>query len=144
MTTELNLTIRGETAADVMLELAMIGSRAAAVLGVGAPDANPDPPPEPPSKANGAEAAAPAKTRGKKAAAAPEPEPESVKGPDRAAIIDGLTKIYGRGDPAMRTRITEFRNGRGADRLRDLPDADLPAAAQLLADLKLAEAADTP
>ena len=65
----------------------------------------------------------------------PAPEPEETKGPDRATIIDGLTKIYGKGDSGLRARITEFRDERGAERLRDLKDEDLPAAAQLLIDL---------
>jgi hypothetical protein len=136
MAIEFNIRIVGETAEQVMGRLAALGSRASSVLGVGAQEANPE------AKANGAEAPAPAKPRGKKAA----PEPELVKEPepDRAGIIDGLTKIYGKGDPELRKRITEFRDERGADRLRDLKDEHLPAAAQLLVDLKLAETADAP
>lgn len=144
MTTELNLTIRGETAADVMLELATIGSRAGLVLGVGAQEPDPEPTPAPKSveKPNGPDAPAPKAARGKKVA--PQPEPEAVKGPDREAVIDGLTKIYGKGDAKIRAAITAFRDGHGADRLRDLKDDVIPEAAALLADLKLAESPDAP
>jgi hypothetical protein len=136
MAIEFNIRIIGETAEQVMGGLAALGSRASSVLGVGAQEANPE------AKTNGAEAPTPAKVRAKKVAAAPEPQPEPE--PDRAGIIDGLTKIYGKGDPELRKRITEFRDERGADRLRDLKDEHLPAAAQLLVNLKLAETTDAP
>ena len=77
-------------------------------------------------------------TRGKKAPTAA-PEPSKL---DRAAIIDGLTKIYSKGDEDVRLAITKFRDGQGADRLRDLKDDALPAAAELLTELRLS--ADSP
>jgi hypothetical protein len=144
VTTELHLTIRSDTAAEAILELATLGARAAEVLGVAAPPANSEPTPAltsapaaTPTTGNGADTPTP-KTRGKKAA-----EPEKAK-LDRAAIIDGLTKIYSQGDPDKRQAITKFRDGQGADRLRDLKDDALPAAAELLIELKSLEAADAP
>jgi hypothetical protein len=148
MATELHLTIRGDTTAEVMSELTSIGARAVEVLGVVTQEPQPEPTPAPPSEpaavpaaGNGADTPAP-KSRSKKAAAAPAPEPEKTK-LDRSAIIEGLTKIYSKGDDEVRLAITKFRDGQGADRLRDLKDDALPAAADLLADLR-SVAADAP
>ena len=73
----------------------------------------------------------------KRSTAKPDPAPEPEKAKlDRAAIIDGLTKIYSKGDEDVRLAITKFRDGQGADRLRDLKDDALQAAAELLIELK--------
>jgi hypothetical protein len=144
MAIELHLTIRGETMLETIQELrglSEIGSLATLVSGVAphAPNAE---------KGNGADTVSAdtadtvdtgKKPRGRKAAAAPEPAKV-----DREAVLEGLTKIYGRGDPKVRTAITEFRDKHGANRLRDLKDDVIPDAAALLAELKLAEAETAP
>lgn len=145
MPIEMHLLIEG-SAVEIMRELEALSVGLSSGLGVLPPVAQPNQPAtaDPtPAKANGAEPA-PAKRAGRKAAASETAPPPSEAKIDRAGIIDGLTKIYGKGDPAVRKQITEFRDSRQAERLRDLKDEDLPAAAQLLVDLKLAEAADAP
>jgi hypothetical protein len=148
MAIELHIHVVGETAAAVMRELrefGAVGSLSTLVSGVASkPPAEPNTPAPPdavpePEKANGADTPAPAKAvRGRKATAAPAAKV------DRAAILDGLTKLYSKGDEGVRFAITNFRDAQGAERLRDLKDDALPAAAELLIELKTAEAADAP
>lgn len=45
------------------------------------------------------------------------------------------------GNPTIRERITAFRDGYGAQRLRELKDEVLPEAMKLLTELKSIEAA---
>jgi hypothetical protein len=143
MSTELHLTITAVSAADALSELMKISFRAAQELGVAPQQADTAeanaPEPAAPEKGNGAAAssAAPEVTAGTKRTRKAKPEPEEAA-PDRAAIIKGLTELYMGGDPKVRSQITEFRDGHGAERLRDLKDEALPAAAQLLTELKLA------
>jgi hypothetical protein len=161
VTTELNIKIVAETAEDAMMELATISLRAAQELGV-VPQANDpkidytapveisgpnreilhaektngaEPPPAKAVKAKPTKKAAPAPT--------PEPEPEPEPEVDRETVLDGLTKLYGGGDPKIRKAITAFRDDRGAERLRDLKDEDIPEAGALLVALR-AEAAAAP
>jgi hypothetical protein len=137
MSTELHLTIKAESAADALHELAGISRRAAKELGVAPQSAGTEPelPLATPAadKGNGADAAPAAekRTRGKRAPAA-----EAALAPDRDAIVKGLTELYMGGDPAIRERITTFRDGHDAKRLRDLKDDALPAAEKLLGELQ--------
>jgi hypothetical protein len=95
-------------------------------------------PPPPPDKPNGADVVEmPKRTRGKKGAPAT-PEPEPV---DRQAIIKGLTDIYMTSAPGVRDKITAFRDGQGVQRLRELKDEAIPAAAKLLSELAAEDAA---
>ena len=143
MAIEIDIRIIGETTAAVVQELGAFANHLSSGLGVGAQATNTPDAPEAQApavaaeKANGADTPAKA-VRGKKTSAAPEEKAKL----DRAAIIDGLTKIYSKGDEDVRLAITKFRDGQGADRLRDLKDDALPAAAELLTELKLA--ADQP
>ena len=140
MSTELNLRIVAETAAEALRELAGISLRAAKELAV-APtpaDTEPELPLQTPetvsadTKGNGAEAPpAEKRTRAKRAPAA-----ETAPAPDRDAIVKGLTELYMGGDAAIRERITVFRDGYDAKRLRDLKDDALPAAEKLLGELQ--------
>ena len=140
MAIEMDIRIIGETVLEVMSEMGMLSSRLYA--GLGAAQTPPDT--EPPTTtaaadSNGAGKSATTRKRGSKA------EPDAtVAAPkiDRAAIIEGLTKIYSKGDEDVRLAITKFRDGQGADRLRDLKDDALPAAAELLTELRLS--ADSP
>lgn len=159
---ELNLTItiKAEYAEMVIDELRRIGLGMSSGLGVAppgpstadpieAPQPNePSPPTPAAAEATAAEVTAPRRSSRK---AAPKDEP-AAKPPaeeakpngaavDRAAVVEGLTAIYSKGSKDVRATITQFRDDRGADRLRDLKDEDLPEAAALLATLKL-EAAD--
>ena len=149
MAIEIDIRIIGETTATVVQELGAFAAHLSSGLGVGSFAPNT-------TKGNGAVHCVSADTivdtvdtarttpstdkkpRAKKALA-PEPGKTQL---DRAAIIDGLTKIYSKGDEDVRLAITKFRDGQGADRLRDLKDDALPAAAELLTELKLA--ADSP
>ena len=136
MAIEIDVRVIGETAANVVHELMAFASRLSS--GLGAAPTAPDPTDAaPPAAADSNGAGKPASTR--KRAAKAEPEAPKI---DRAAIIDGLTKIYSKGNEDVRLAITKFRDGQGADRLRDLKDDALPAAAELLTELKLA--ADSP
>jgi len=135
MAIEIDIRIIGETTAAVVQELGAFAAHLSSGLGVGAqatntPDA-PEPQAPPAATGNGADKPATTRKRGPKA----EPDVSKI---DRAAIIDGLTKIYSKGDEDVRLAITKFRDGQGADRLRDLKDDAMPAAAELLAELKLA------
>jgi hypothetical protein len=147
MAIEIDIRIIGETTAAVVQELGAFAAHLSSGLGVGVQATNtPDTPEtQAPAAADSNGAGKPATTR-KRAPAATKPEPETTTGAkaqlDRAAIIDGLTKIYSKGDEDVRLAITKFRDGQGADRLRDLKDDALPAAAELLTELKLA--ADQP
>jgi hypothetical protein len=140
MAIEIDIRIIGETTAAVVQELGTFAAHLSSGLGVGARATNmPDTPEAQAPAASAAEgngAGKPVSTR-KRAAAATAAAPEVPK-IDRAAIIDGLTKIYSKGDEDVRLAITKFRDGQGADRLRDLKDDALPAAAELLTELKLA------
>lgn len=144
MAIEFDIRIIGETTAQVVHELGAFAAHLSSGLGVGAAAANTPDTPEAQAPAaaagNGADKPASTRKRGPK----PEPEATTAAAPqvDRAAIIDGLTKIYSKGDEDVRQAITKFRDGQGADRLRDLKDDALPAAAELLTELKLA--ADSP
>jgi hypothetical protein len=135
MAIEIDVRVIGETAANVVHELMAFASRLSVGLGAAPTPADTEPEPtSPPEKVNGAE---PAKAVKAKKVAAPAKEPEQPK-LDRAAIIDGLTKIYSKGDEDVRLAITKFRDGQGADRLRDLKDDALLAANELLIELKTA------
>jgi hypothetical protein len=136
MTTELHLTIKADSAADALAELAQIGVRAAKELGVAPTPAytRTEPPLETPAKGNGADELAPAKRTRKRAAV--EPDVATQTGFDRTTIIKGLTEIFMRGEPAIRERITAFRDGHGVQRLRELKDDALAGAAALLAELQ--------
>lgn len=134
MAIEIDIRIIGETTTAVVQELRAFAAHLSGGLGVGAPPADTtDAAPPAAAEGNGAGKPAGARKRGSKT------EPDAPK-VDRAAIIDGLTKIYSKGDEDVRLAITKFRDGQGADRLRDLKDDALPAAAELLAELKLATA----
>jgi hypothetical protein len=144
MAIEFDIRIIGETTLEVTRNLVELGARLANGLGVAPLHADTiDMTPPAAADANGG--GKPASTRKR----APKPEPEAQAAPepsklDRAAIIEGLTKVYSKGDEDVRRAITKFRDGQGADRLRDLKDDALPAAAELLTELKLLESADAP
>jgi hypothetical protein len=55
---------------------------------------------------------------------------------DRDKIIKDLTEIYMRGEPAVREKITAWRDGQGVSRLRDLKDDSIADAAKLVAELQ--------
>jgi hypothetical protein len=140
MSTQLNLTITADTAIEALNELAAIGVRASHELGVASPPTDTrepelpltQPPATQAEKGNGADAApAEKRTRAKRAPAA-----ETAPAPDRDAIVKGLTELYMGGDAAIRERITTFRDGHDAKRLRDLKDDALPAAEKLLGELQ--------
>ena len=138
MAIEFDIRIIGETPLDVLRGLGELSARLAGGLGVAPPPATMANVPEAqeaqaPAQADSNGAGKPATTRKRSTAAKPEPEKTNL---DRAAIIDGLTKIYSKGDEEVRLAITKFRDGQGADRLRDLKDDALPAAAELLIELK--------
>jgi hypothetical protein len=135
MAIEIDIRVIGETTAAVVQELGAFAAHLSSGLGVGARAANTPDAPEAPAAMTGNGADKPATTRKRSTAAKPEPDKAQL---DRAAIIDGLTKIYSKGDDDVRLAITKFRDGQGADRLRDLKDDALPAAAELLTELKLA------
>ena len=137
----LHLEIESETALGALQELAGISVRAAKELGVASPPTDTrepelplaQPPAATAEKGNGADAApAEKRTRGKRAPAAEAAAPAA----DREAIVKGLTELYMGGDPTIRERITAFRDGYGAQRLRELKDDALPAAQKLLAELQ--------
>ena len=136
MTTELHLTIKADSAADALAELAQIGFRAAKEMGVGpTPADTPEPPLEAPAKGNGADETPPATRRSRKRTTA-EPDVATQTGFDRNTIIKGLTEIFMKSEPAIRDKITAFRDGHGVQRLRELKDDALPGAAKLLAELQ--------
>ena len=144
MAIEVDIRIIGENTAQVVHELRGFAAHLSNGLGVAPPPATMANAPE----AQEAQALAQADSNGagksattrKRSTAAKEPETTTASKAslDRAAIIDGLTKIYSKGDEDVRLAITKFRDGQGADRLRDLKDDALPAAAELLIELKLA------
>jgi hypothetical protein len=139
MAIEIDIRIIGETTAAVVHELGAFAAHLSNGLGVPPPRHNTPNTAEAqeaqtPAQADSNGAGKPATTSRKRTAAKPEPETASTK-LGRAEIIDGLTKIYSKGDEDIRLAITKFRDGQGADRLRDLKDDALPAAAELLADL---------
>jgi hypothetical protein len=138
MAIEIDIRIIGDTTAAVVQELGTFAAHLSSGLGVGARAVNtPDTTnAQAPAASEGNGAGKPASTR-KRTAATTAATPEVPK-IDRAAIIEGLTKIYSKGDEDVRLAITKFRDGQGADRLRDLKDDALPAAAELLTELKLA------
>jgi hypothetical protein len=138
MAIEIDIRIIGETTAQVVEGLQSFAAHLSSGLGVGAraTDTQDTANAQAPAATEGNGAGKPASTR-KRAAATTAAAPEAPK-IDRAAIIDGLTKIYSKGDEDVRLAITKFRDGQGADRLRDLKDDALPAAAELLTELKLA------
>ena len=140
MAIEIDIRVIGETTAAVVQELGAFAAHLSSGLGVGVGATNTPDTPEAQApaaeKANGADTPVKA-ARGKKAAA-PAAGADLKAQLDRAAIIDGLTKLYSKGDEGVRFAITNFRDGQGADRLRDLKDDALPAAAELLTELKLA------
>lgn len=142
MAIEIDIRIIGETAADVTQELAKFAAHLSSGLAVAthAPNTPDTPEPQAAAATTGNGADKPATTRRRSTVAKPEPETTTASKAqlDRAGIIDGLTKIYSKGDEDVRLAITKFRDGQGADRLRDLKDDALPAAAELLVELKLA------
>ena len=131
MAIEIDIRIIGETTAQVVEGLQSFPAHLSSRLGVGAGA------PAAPTTPQAQEPAAAASTRKRAAKTEPQATPTTPK-IDRAAIIEGLTKIYSKGDEDVRLAITKFRDGQGADRLRDLKDDALPAAAELLVELKLA------
>jgi hypothetical protein len=145
MAIEIDIRIIGETTAAVVQELGAFAAHLSSGLGVGAQAINtPDTPgineAQARAVADSNGAGKPASTRKRSTAGKPEAETTTTAAKaqlDRAAIIDGLTKIYSKGDEDVRLAITKFRDGQGADRLRDLKDDALPAAAELLVELKL-------
>jgi hypothetical protein len=139
MAIEIDIRIIGDTTAAVVQELGTFAAHLSSGLGVGARATN-TPEVQAPAASEGNGAGKPTSTRKRTATTTAAP-PEAAK-IDRAAIIEGLTKIYSKGDEDVRLAITKFRDGQGADRLRDLKDDALPAAAELLTELKLA--ADQP
>jgi hypothetical protein len=140
MAIEIDIRIIGETTAQVVEGLQSFAAHLSRGWGLGvgarATDTQDTANAQAPAATEGNGAGKPASTR-KRAAATTAAAPEAPK-IDRAAIIDGLTKIYSKGDEDVRLAITKFRDGQGADRLRDLKDDALPAAAELLTELKLA------
>ena len=149
MAIEIDIRIIGESTHDIVGELTRFASYLSGGSGVAPPQANTaDPTPPEPTTAVSNGADKPATSR-KRSTAPKADEPEAKQPPtapatekakvDRQAIIDGLTKIYSKGDEDTRLAIQKFRDGQGADRLRDLKDDALPAAADLLTELKLAE-----
>ena len=138
MAIEIDIRIIGESTQDIAAELTRFAAHLAGASGVAPPQPNTADAAPPATTGNGADK--PAATRKRTTA----PKDDDVKLPattagsklDRAAIIDGLTKIYSKGDEEVRLAITKFRDGQGADRLRDLKDDALPAAAELLIELK--------
>jgi hypothetical protein len=93
-----------------------------------------------PVKTNGADVVEmPKRTRAKKAPAA-EPEAAKPEPVDRQAIIKGLTDIYMTAAPGVRDAITAFRDSHGVQRLRELKDDAIPAAAALLDNLQKEDA----
>ena len=134
MAIEFDVRIIGETSSQVTQELTDFCVRMSAALVVAPPLRNTADAAPAVTEGNGADKPATAR---KRSTAKPDPAPEPEKAKlDRAAIIDGLTKIYSKGDEDVRLAITKFRDGQGADRLRDLKDDALPAAAELLIELK--------
>ena len=139
MAIEIDIRIIGEATWQVVQDLKQFADHLSSGLGVVSPAPNPE-------KGNGADtvsadtvvdtadSAAPSTDKKPRAKKAPATEQAKL---DRAAIIDGLTKIYSKGDENVRLAITKFRDGQGADRLRDLKDDALPAAAELLTELRL-------
>jgi hypothetical protein len=145
MAIEIDIRIIGETTAAVVQELGAFAAQLSSGLAVATQMPNTtDTEPSQATAATGNGADKPAATRRRSTATKPEPETTTAAKAklDRAAIIDGLTKIYSKGDEGVRFAITNFRDGQGAERLRDLKDDALPAAAELLTELKLA--ADQP
>jgi hypothetical protein len=139
MAIEFDIRIIGETTAQVVEGLRSFAAHLSSGLGVGPLKADTVDMTPPPAAADANGAGKPASTRKRGPQAESEPDATiAVPKIDRAAIIDGLTKIYSKGDEDVRLAITKFRDGQGADRLRDLKDDALPAAAELLAELKLA------
>ena len=140
MPIEIDIRIIGQSTQEVVQELGAFAAHLSSGLGVGihAPNTPDAPQAQAPVAADANGAGKAASTR--KRAAKPEPD-ATIATPkiDRAAIIDGLTKIYSKGDEDTRLAITKFRDGQGAERLRDLKDDALPAAAELLIELKTAE-----
>ena len=129
MAIEFDVRIIGETSSQVTQELTDFCVRMSAALVVAPPLRNTADAAPAVTEGNGADK--PASTRKRTSAKADEPAKL-----DRAAIIDGLTKIYSKGNEDVRLAITKFRDGQGADRLRDLKDDALQAAAELLIELK--------
>jgi hypothetical protein len=136
MSTELHLTIRADSAREALLELAGIGVRAADELSVAPQPPDPEPPATAAEKGNGADAAPPAEKRTRGGKRAPAAGTAAAPAIDRDAIVKGLTDLYMGGDPTIRERITAFRDGFGAQRLRELKDEALPEAQKLLAELQ--------
>jgi hypothetical protein len=135
MAIEFDIRIIGESTPAVIEDLRQFAAHLSSVMLVG-PLATDTPDTPAPAASEGNGAGKPASTRKRTTAtAAAAPEVAKI---DRAAIIEGLTKIYSKGDEDVRLAITKFRDGQGADRLRDLKDDALPAAAELLTELKLA------
>jgi hypothetical protein len=141
MAIEFDIRIIGGSTPEVMQDLQTFAAYLTLALGVASPKPNtadPAPPQVVAAESNGADK--PATTSRKRAPKADDPEakpPADKPKLDRQAIIDGLTKVYSKGDEDVRLAITKFRDGQGADRLRDLKDDALPAAAELLTELRL-------
>lgn len=147
MTTELNLTIRAETAHQALVELAEISRRAAKELGVAPTPADTGPAqPELPlnasAKGNGGDEPTPPAKRSRRTPVATAASDAEGVGLDRGAIIKGLTEIYMRAEAEVRDKIVTFRDGHGVQRLKDLKDEALPGAAALLTQLQSLEAAN--
>jgi hypothetical protein len=143
----INLTISANSAEELLTELNRIAmSVAFGVDPTATTAATPEdqeitatapPTPDRPNGAGVVEMPKGGRGRSKKAAPA-EPAPEPV---DRQAIIKGLTDIYMTAAPGVRDKITAFRDGQGVQRLRELKDEAIPAAAKLLSELAAEDAA---
>ena len=124
MAIEIDIRIIGEATWQVVQDLKQFADHLSSGLGVGlqatdTPDATPLATKATATTAtaavqgNGAaEPDKPPTTRKRSTAAKPEPEEKAKL--DRAAIIDGLTKIYSKGDEDVRQAITKFRDGQGS------------------------------
>jgi hypothetical protein len=157
----INLTISADSAEELLHQLSLISLRL--MLGVDQTEPSTAATPEeqeiaaelvknaapPPDKPNGADVVETPKSgrgRGKKAAPTvdldiPATAEARAVAFDRQAIIKGLTDIYMTSAPGVRDKITAFRDAQGVQRLRELKDEAIPAAARLLSELAAEDAA---
>jgi hypothetical protein len=136
-----HLTIEATSVGDLIHQLDVLVDRLKSPQLVSVPEelgvGKQKPTPESPS--SGAEVAPPKQLadekpqgrRGRKAAAG-----GGNDNLDRDKTIKDLTAIYMSGEPAVREKITAWRDGQGVSRLRDLKDDSIAGAAKLLAELQ--------
>jgi hypothetical protein len=139
----IHLTIEATTVADLIHQLDVLAGRLKSPqlvsvpeeLGVG--DQKPTSSERPPgagvdgAPSEPAQTEKPAVRRGRKPAA--DVAEEKL---DRDKTIKELTEVYMRGEPAVRQKITSWRDGQGVSRLRDLKDESIADAARLVAELQ--------